>query len=491
MSYAVVTSACMHGATVFPVAIEVDIQPGLPEFKIIGLPDKQIDEARTRVKTAMKNSGIGFPQGRVTINLSPSNIPKRGTGLDLGMALGIVSAMRKRVLVPEGCWALGELALNGELRLFRQFVPLLIEAARTRVLGCVLPLCRVSGLSNLGLLPMQDLKECVRCLEENQGLVYPPKPRGRREPAAKPAYSLDQIIGQTKAKRALLIALAGGHNLFLTGPRGVGKSMLAQAAVELLPDLEGNALLELASLRSLRDHNESVLFDRRPPFRSPHHHISVAGMLGGGPELQPGELSWAHRGVLFLDEFPEFSRDVCEALREPLQNKQVNLQRQGLHCSFPADCIVIAAQNNCPCGLFGSKQKRCLCSQGQIRSYRTKLSQSLLDRFDLFCELDPVDFTEAPAKLGKDFAQAIRRTRSLARSLNTALAPEALAGWIPETAEIRRLLMLAQEKYLLSGRGLIKLQKVAVTIAQLAGEATVSPDHLREALQYRQNLEIP
>jgi len=488
MSYAVVTSACMHGATVYPVQIEVDLQPGLPEFKIIGLPDRQIDEARTRVKTAMRNSGLGFPQGRVTVNLSPSNLPKRGTGLDLGMALGIASAMRKRDLVPDGCWVFGELTLSGEVRMFRQLVPLLVGAARQGALGCVLPLCKVSGLS-LGFMPMSTLGECVRHLEGPATYFYGAKPRGRRPSADKAAYALDQIIGQTKAKRALLIALAGAHNLFLSGPRGVGKSMLAQAAVELLPDLEGTALLEQASLRSLRDQNESVLFDRRPPFRSPHHSISKSAMLGGGPDLLPGELSWAHKGVLFLDEFPEFSRDVCEALREPLESQEVSLQRQGLHCVFPADCVVIAARNNCPCGLLGLRQKRCLCAPGQIRAYQHKLSQALLDRFDLFCELDAVDMKEASQLMGGGFAQAIRQARK-GGELSGRMSPEQVRGEIPASPAITRLLSLAQEKYLLSGRGLTSLMRVALTIARLEG-AEVGESHLHEALQYRQNLVIP
>lgn len=333
----------------------------------------------------------------------------------------------------------------------------------------------------------------MRQLEEGPSFTFPPRPRGRpgRKSSEKAAYSLDQIRGQQAAKRALLIALAGGHNLFLTGPRGVGKSMLAQAAAELLPDLSGELLLEVASLRSLSGQSMTGLFDRRPPFRSPHHTVSAATVLGGGTDLLPGELSLAHGGILFLDEFPEFRRDVIEALRQPLQERVVRLQRSGQESVFPAGCITIAAQNSCPCGLLGGKQKRCKCLPGEIRSYQHKISQAVLDRFDLFCELSPLGPHDQASPVANDFEQAIRRVKNSRPLLNAVAPQEAIDVRLTRTPMITRLLAQSQEKYLLSGRGMSRLLRVAATIADLAESEKITTEHLGEALQYRQNLAIP
>lgn len=490
-----VRSYTLFGLDAVPVTVEVDVSPGLPTYALVGLPDKAVEESRERVRAALKNSGFPYPQARVVVNLAPAELRKEGSHFDLPIALGLLAAQG---VVP--LEALAGLAVAGELGLDGALRP--VPGAVNLALGAL-------GEGKKLLLPLESAKEAA--LVEGvevwgaegllQAVAYL---KGEEEPlraepedpvAALEALDLRDVKGQAKAKRALEIAAAGYHHLLMVGSPGSGKTMLARRLPFLLPPLSQEAALEVSRIHSAAGQILKGLV-RTPPFRAPHHTVSYAGLIGGGAIPKPGEVSLAHRGVLFLDEFPEFSRDALEALRQPLEDGVVTVARARASLTFPARFLLVAAMNPCPCGWYGDPERACTCTPASRGRYVGKISGPLLDRFDLVVEvprLTPAELARAPEGEG---TEAVRervlkaRERMLSRQdrPNGELAGKALREHVRLTPGAEALLQAAAKKMLLSARSYDRLLRVARTIADLHGSDPVEEGHVAEALAYRKTL---
>ena len=492
MALARLISRGQSGLDAYEVSVEVHIAGGLPGFSITGLPAPAVRESRDRVRAALQNCKLDIPASRVTVHLGPADIPKDGGRFDLPIALGIVLAEHKRRWQTENTEFLGELALSGELRPVTGIVPAAL-AARQSARRLIVP---AANAHEAGLVPgvrgsaATHLLEVIADLDGTQPLPAiepePPTPPPDRGP------DLDDVRGHSGVKRALAVAAAGGHNLLLIGPPGSGKSMLASRLPALLPALSDDELLSVASIASVAGASSAFERGRRRPFRSPHHTTRAASLIGGGAQPKPGEISLAHHGVLFLDELPEFSRVALEALREPLETGCVAISRLGHRVDFPARFQLIAAMNPCPCGYLGDGTDRCHCGAARIRSYRSRISGPLLDRFDMHIEVPQLPYSELSSQdqdvstgpLRQQIAAA-RQTQLARGGLNSTLDAKAVWREVQPDAASNRLLHEAQERWQLSARSIIRVLKVARTLADLAGLARAGSGQISEALQLR------